>query len=60
MQRIERKVLEISHISARSGNSFRVTLPKKVVDYLELTEEDLAVVFVLENGKIVIEKLKHL
>ena len=60
MEKEERKILEVVRASTRSGNSFRMTLPGKVVEKLGLTKEESLVVFVLENDKIVLEKLKHI
>ncbi len=56
----KRSVLDVTHISSRNGTSFRVTLPRKVVESIGLTPEDNVVVFFLENGKVVLEKLKEI
>jgi antitoxin component of MazEF toxin-antitoxin module len=60
MKTPKRTVLGISNAASRTGNSFRVTLPRKVVERMGLTTDENIVVFVLEDEKIVLEKLKHL
>lgn len=50
------KVLDVTHISSR-GSSFRITLPKKVIKKLGLTEDDI-ITFVEDDRRIYIESLK--
>lgn len=53
-----RAVVEISHVSA-VGSSFRITLPKKIVNMLDLSDDDNIVIFYKEeNGSITLERLK--
>lgn len=56
----KRDILDISHVSSRNGTSFRITLPKKVSNALELTPKDYLVVFYCEDGKIILDKLRDL
>lgn len=54
----KRTILDVTHLSSRNGTSYRITLPKKVVECIGLTQEDNVVVFLLENGKIVLDKVR--
>lgn len=56
----KKAVLDVTHVSTRNGSSFRVTLPRKVVEHIGLTSEDNVIVFFLEDGKIVLDKLRQL
>ncbi len=56
----KRSILDVTHISTRNGTSFRVTLPRKVVDSIGLTPQDNVVVFFLEDGKVILDKLKEI
>lgn len=51
-------ILDVAHVSSRNGTSYRVTLPKSVVNLIDLTPDDPVVVFYLKNGKLVLDKLK--
>lgn len=54
-----RRVLDVSHISTR-GSSYRITLPKKVANKLNLTSEDDIIIFYQEEtGRIVVDRLKQ-
>ena len=50
------RILEVSHISAR-GESFRITLPRKIIKKLGLNPDDL-IIFGEKDGEIVIRKMK--
>lgn len=50
-------IIDVTHVSTRTGNSFRITLPKKVVEIMGLTTEDNILMFTNEDGKVVLEKL---
>lgn len=60
MDKKEKKVLDIARIATRSGTSYRITIPKAVVEKLHITQDDKVVVFYLEDGKVVLEKLNNL
>lgn len=60
MSEKKRAIIDISHASSRNGNSFRVTIPKKVVQMMDISMQDNIVMFILEEGRIVLEKLKQL
>lgn len=44
----KKPIIDVTHISAR-GSSFRITIPKKVIKKLNLTEEDI-IAFYDDNG----------
>ena len=50
------RILEVSHISSR-GESFRITLPKKIIKKLALDPDDL-IIFGEKDGDIVLRKMK--
>ncbi len=52
-----KSVIDVTHVSTRVGNSYRITLPKKVVEIMGLTVEDNILMFTNDDGKIVLEKL---
>lgn len=47
----KKPIIDVTHISAR-GTSFRITLPKKVVKRLNLTEDDIIAFFDDDGVKI--------
>lgn len=59
MSNSKRTFLDVSHVSTRSGNSYRLTLPKKVVKSLDLKKSDSILIFSIEDGKIILEKLRQ-
>lgn len=59
MEREQKTVLDVARIESRTGKSFRITLPKKVVNQLKLTREDSVLVFFMEGERIIIEKLRQ-
>jgi bifunctional DNA-binding transcriptional regulator/antitoxin component of YhaV-PrlF toxin-antitoxin module len=44
----KRKLIDVTHISSR-GSSFRITLPKKIISRLNLSEDDI-IAFYEEDG----------
>ena len=50
------RILDVSHISSR-GESFRITLPKKIIKRLDLKEDDI-ITFFEDSDKIYIDKLQ--
>lgn len=50
-------IIDVTHVSTRTGNSFRITLPRKVVELMGLTVKDNILMFTHEDGKIILEKL---
>jgi bifunctional DNA-binding transcriptional regulator/antitoxin component of YhaV-PrlF toxin-antitoxin module len=50
-------IIDVTHVSTRTGNSYRITLPKKVVEIMGLTVDDNILVFTHEDGRIMLEKL---
>lgn len=48
--------IDVAHVSAK-GTSYRITIPRKIVNELSL-EDECIVAFYKENGKICLEKLK--
>lgn len=44
----KRKLIDVTHISSR-GSSFRITLPKKIINRLNLSEDDI-IAFYEEDG----------
>ena len=52
-----KSIVDVTHVSTRTGNSFRITLPKKVIEIMGLTTEDNILMFANEDGKIILEKL---
>ena len=48
--------LDVSHISSR-GESFRLTLPRKIIKKLGLNPDDL-IIFGEKDGDIVLRKMK--
>ena len=50
------RILDVSHISSR-GESFRITLPKKIIKKLGLNPDDL-IIFGEKDGDIVLRKMK--
>ena len=52
-----KSIVDVTHVSTRTGNSFRITLPKKVIEIMGLTTEDNILMFAHEDGKIILEKL---
>lgn len=54
-----RSILDVAHVTSR-GKSFRITLPKKIAETLQLDGNDDIVVFLKEdNGSVVLEKMKR-
>ncbi len=54
----KRSILDVAHVTSR-GKSFRITLPRKIAETLQLKGNDDIVVFVKEeNGSVVLEKMK--
>lgn len=51
-------VLDYTRVSTRKGNSYRITLPRKVVENIGLTPEDNVVVFYLEDGKLKLDRVR--
>ncbi len=56
MRNGEKRNLDFAHVSGGNGSSYRITLPRSVVESIGLTEDDRIVVFYLENGKLVLER----
>ena len=50
------RILDVSHISSR-GESFRITLPRKIIKKLGLNPDDL-IIFGEKDGEIVLRKMK--
>lgn len=57
MTSTRKSIIDVTHVSTRTGNSYRITLPKKVVEIMGLTSEDNVLMFTHEDGKVVLEKL---
>ncbi len=53
----KKSIIDVTHVSTRAGNSYRITLPKKVAEIMGLTVEDNILMFTNDDGKIVLEKL---
>ncbi len=53
----KKSIIDVTHVSTRTGNSFRITLPRKVVEIMGLTTEDNILMFAHEDGKVILEKL---
>ena len=51
----KKPIIDVTHISARDS-SFRITIPKKVIKKLNLTEEDIIAFYDDEGVKI--DKIK--
>ncbi len=52
----KKQLLEVAHVTVR-GTSIRITLPKKIVKLLDVSEGDI-VGFYEENGKVGLRKLE--
>lgn len=52
----KKQLLEVAHVTIR-GTSIRITLPKKIVKILDVTEGDI-VGFYEEDGYIRLQKMK--
>lgn len=50
------KILDVTHISS-GGSSFRITLPKKIIEKLGLDPDDI-VTFIEKEGEVVLRKMK--
>lgn len=50
------RILDVVHVSSK-GTSFRMTLPRKIVEMLEVRDDDL-IAFCSENGRIYIRPLR--
>ncbi len=51
------KILDTTHISSR-GSSFRITLSKKVINKMDLKEDDI-ITFVEKDGEVVLRKMEE-
>ena len=51
----KKPIIDVTHISAR-GSSFRITIPKKVIKKLNLSEEDIIAFY--DDGGVKIDKIK--
>ncbi len=51
----KKPIIDVTHISAR-GTSYRITLPKKVVKRLNLSEDDIIAFF--EDDGVKIDKIQ--
>lgn len=51
-------IIDVTHVSTRTGNSYRITLPRKVVDIMGITPQDNVLMFTLDDGKVILEKLE--
>ncbi|PYB68765.1 transcriptional regulator [Thermoplasma sp. Kam2015] len=51
-----KKLLDVSHVSSR-GSSLRITIPKKVIQKLDIKPEDI-IGFFEDDGKVTIEKIE--
>lgn len=50
------KLIDVSHASKR-GSSIRITMPKKVLELLEVKSEDI-IGFLEENGRVYLKKME--
>lgn len=51
----KRKLIDVTHISSR-GSSFRITLPKKIISRLNLTEDDIIAFY--EDDGVKLDKIQ--
>lgn len=51
----KKKLLDVTHISSR-GSSFRITLPKKIIQRLNLKEDDILAFY--EDDGVKIDKIQ--
>ena len=49
-------ILDVAHVSSK-GTSYRMTLPRKIVEMMGVKDDDL-IAFYSENGKICIKVLR--
>ncbi|MCL4335847.1 MAG: AbrB/MazE/SpoVT family DNA-binding domain-containing protein [Candidatus Thermoplasmatota archaeon] len=47
----KKKLIDVTHISSR-GSSFRITLPRRVINRLNLTEDDIIAFYDDDGVKI--------
>lgn len=51
----KRKLIDVTHISSR-GSSFRITLPKKIINRLNLSEDDIIAFY--EDDGVKLDKIE--
>lgn len=51
----KKKLIDVTHISSR-GSSFRITLPKRVINRLDLKDDDIIAFY--EDDGVKIDKIK--
>lgn len=55
----KKTILDVAHVTSR-GKSFRITLPKKIAESLQLDgEDDIVVFFKEDDGSVVLEKMRR-
>lgn len=56
----KRSIIDVTHVSSR-GSSYRITLPRRVAESIDLEgADDIVVFYRYDDGRIVIDKLKQL
>ncbi len=54
----KRAILDVAHVTSR-GKSYRITLPRKVADTIQIDGEDEILVFFKDpDGTVTLEKMK--
>lgn len=51
----KKKLIDVTHISSR-GSSYRITLPKRVINRLDLKDDDIIAFY--EDGGVKIDKIE--
>lgn len=51
----KKKLIDVAHISSR-GSSFRITLPKRIINRLNLSDEDIIAFY--EDDGVKIDKIQ--
>jgi len=52
----EKELIEVSHVSKR-GSSLRITLPKKIIERLDLDPDDI-VTFIEKDVEVILRKME--